>query len=140
MRDTREQLDKVAPGGGPGRHICRSHQEAACSGRMFSLPRRVGPAQQCGLGFPPPAVGGRLRLKRDDLVRCERALSNLAANKLGAILYERCVPAPLLHPSPPPLAEHCQPTDMFIKITEVGGLNCSDKANAYTGVQRHRYV
>ena len=72
---------------------------------VFSLP---GPRGKTGIGFRQRAVGGRLQLTCDDLVRCERALSNLEGNKLEVIFYETSVPGCLNALSPPPAA-HCQP-------------------------------
>lgn len=60
---------------------------------VFSLPGLAWAcAAKLGFGFRQRAVGGRLQLTRDDLVRCERALSNLEGNKLEVIFYEASVP------------------------------------------------
>lgn len=63
---------------------------------VFSLPGLArGCAAKLGSGFlggQRGAAGGRLQLTCDDLVRCERALSNLERNKLQVIFYETSVP------------------------------------------------
>lgn len=60
----------------------------------------LGLRSKTGIGFRQRAVGGRLQLTRDDLVRCERALSNLQGNKLEVIFYEASVPGCLKALSP----------------------------------------
>lgn len=77
-------------------HICRIHQGE----------RGVAASFLC-LGFRPRAVGGCLPLTRDDLVRCERALSNLGGNKLEVIFYEGCIPE---NPGPRAVMLSAQPT------------------------------
>lgn len=51
----------------------------------FSARPGLGLRSKTGIVFPQSAVGGRLRLTCDDLVRCERALSSLEGNKLEVI-------------------------------------------------------
>lgn len=87
--------------------------------RVFSASTDLGPRGKTGIGFPPGAAGGRLQLTCDDLVRCERALSNLEANKLGVIFYEPSVRACLWAlPRSPPCT--VSPTDVFIKSAALG--------------------
>lgn len=62
-------------------HICRIHQREHGVATCFLC-----------LRFQPRAVGGCLLLTRDDLVRCEHALSNLGGNKLEVIFYEDYIP------------------------------------------------
>lgn len=77
-------------------HICRIHQGARGMAACFLC-----------LRFRPRAVGGCLPLTRDDLVRCERALSNLGGNKLEVIFYEGCIPE---NPGPRAVMLSVQPT------------------------------
>lgn len=60
---------------------------------MLCFPGRpgFGLSGKTEIRFRQRAVGGRLQLTRDDLVRCERALSNLEGNKLEVIFYETSV-------------------------------------------------
>lgn len=76
-------------------HLQNALQGVQCIG-VFFLPA----CSKAELRFRQCAAGGRLLLTRDDLVRCERALSNLGGNKLEVIFYEDCVPVPWLaiHP------------------------------------------
>lgn len=53
--------------------------------RVFSARPGLGLRSKTGIVFPQSAVGGRLQLTCDDLVRCERALSSLEGNKLEVI-------------------------------------------------------
>lgn len=76
---------------------------------VFSLPGQgLGPCGKSRIGFRQCAVGGRLQLTRDDLVRCERALSNLEGNKLKVIFYEASIPGCLWAPPPPRCALSAQ--------------------------------
>lgn len=86
---------------------------------VFSLLGPVVLRGKSGVGFRQRAVGGRLQLTRDDLVRCERALSNLGGNKLKVIFYETSVPGCLR--TPPPSLPRCtvSSADVFIKSAAV---------------------
>lgn len=68
---------------------------------VFSAKSGLGLRGKTGIEFHQRAVGDRLQLTRDDLVRCERALSNLEGNKLEVIFYETSVPSCLRALSPP---------------------------------------
>lgn len=67
---------------------------------VFSARPSLGLRGKTGIGFPQAAAGGRLQLTCDDLVRCERTLSNLEGNKLEVIFYETSVPGCLKALSP----------------------------------------
>lgn len=69
----------------------------SCVFSCLAVPR---PCSKAELRFRLCAAGGRLLLTHDDLVRCERALSNLGGNKLEVIFYEDCVQVPCIavHP------------------------------------------
>lgn len=86
---------------------------------VFSLPGPgLGLRGKTGIRFCQHAVGGRLQLTLDDLVRCERALSNLEGNKLEVIFYETSVPSCLKAPLSLLLCT-VSPTDVFIKSAAV---------------------
>lgn len=86
---------------------------------VFSLPGPgLGLRGKTGIRFRQHAVGGRLQLTRDDLVRCERALSNLERNKLEVIFYETSVPG-CLKDTLSLLLCTVSPTDVFIKSAAV---------------------
>lgn len=79
----------------------------------------MGLRGKTGIGFPQSAAGGRLQLTCDDLVRCERALSNLEGNKLEVIFYETSVSG-CLKGSLSLLLCTVSPTDVFIKGAALG--------------------
>lgn len=79
-------------------------------------------------------MGGCLPLTRDDLVRCERALSNLGGNKLEVIFYEDCIAE-----DPWPPGRHAvSPADMFIKRS-VAWEN-GTRVNTHTDILLHRRI
>lgn len=104
-------------------HICGIHQGANGVAACFLC-----------LRFRPRAVGGCLPLTRDDLVRCERALSNLRGNKLEVIFYESCIPE-----KPWPPARHAvSPADMFIKRS--AAWENGTHVNTHTDMLTHRHI
>lgn len=106
-------------------HICGIHQGE----------RGVAACFLC-LGFRPRAVGGCLPLTCDDLVRCERALSNLGGNKLEVIFYEGCIPEKPWPPGP----TRCQP-DRHVYKEDCGvGERDACTVNTHADMLVHRHI